>query len=152
MPVIVRWPNVIKADTLSREPVTSVDYFPTICDIAGVQLPRDHAIDGLSLVEHLKSGGEKQLSRSAIFWHFPHYRGNIVPYSIIRDGNFKLIKRYEGKSYELFDLKADLSEKNDLSDKMSEKVKELDDKLSKWLRATGARLPKPNPDYDRLKE
>jgi arylsulfatase A-like enzyme len=147
VPVIIRWPGVIKPGSVSREPVTSVDYFPTICEAAGVQLPRDRSIDGLSLVEHLKSGGEKRLPRSAIFWHFPHYRGDVVPYSIIRDGDFKLIKRYEGRTFELFNLKADLSEKTDLCEKMPEKVKVLDAKLSKWLQATGAKLPKPNPNY-----
>ena len=147
VPIIIRWPGVIKPASVSTEPVISVDYFPTICEIAGVQLPRDRSIDGLSLVEHLKSGGQKQLSRSTLFWHFPHYRGDVVPYSIIRDGDFKLIKSYEGNTYELFDLKADLSEKDNLSGKMPEKVKDIDAKLSKWLQAAGAKLPKPNPDY-----
>jgi len=101
----------------------------------------------VSLLEHLKSNGTRKLSREAIFWHFPHYRGGIVPYSIIRAGDWKLIRRYEGKTFELFNLKADLSEKNDLSEKMPEKVKEFDAKLTRWLRATGAKLPKPNPDY-----
>jgi arylsulfatase A-like enzyme len=146
-PLIVRWPKVIKPGTLSGEPVTSVDYLPTICEAAGVPLPRDHTIDGVSLVRHLKSNGTKPLDREAIFWHFPHYRGNIVPYSIIRAGDWKLIKRYEGKTFELFNLKADLPEKNDLSENMPEKVKELDAKLERWLRATGAKLPRPNPDY-----
>jgi len=146
-PLIVRWPKVTKAGTVSHEPVTSVDYLPTICEAAGVPLPRDRAIDGVSLLEHLISNGTRKLSREAIFWHFPHYRGGIAPYSIIRAGNWKLIKRYEGKTFELFNLKADLSEKNDLSEKMPEKVKELDAKLTRWLWATGAKLPRPNPDY-----
>ncbi|MBA7637048.1 N-acetylgalactosamine-6-O-sulfatase [subsurface metagenome] len=146
-PLIVRWPKVIKPGTVSDEPVTSVDYLPTICEAAGVPLPRDRAIDGVSIVEHLKSNGAKSLDREAIFWHFPHYRGNIVPYSIIRAGDWKLIKRYEGKTFELFNLKADLSEKNDLSKKMPEKVRDLDAKLTRWLRATGAKLPRPNQDY-----
>ena len=147
VPVIIRWPGVIEPGSVSREPVTSVDYFPTICEAAGVQLPKGRAIDGLSLVKHLKTSGEKQLSRQAIFWHFPHYRGGIVPYSIIRDSDWKLIKRYEGKTFELFNLKTDLSEKNDLSGEMQAKVKELDAELSRWLRATGAKMPKPNPAY-----
>jgi len=160
-PLIIRWPKVIKAGTVSHEPVTSVDYFPTICELAGVPLPRDRAIDGVSLVEHLKSNGTKSLSREAIFWHFPHYRGDVVPYSMIRAGNWKLIKQYPclrrdrlapaeagGKTFELFNLQEDLSEQNDLSQKMPEKVKELDAKLSDWLKATGAKLPIPNPDYD----
>jgi len=146
-PLIIRWPKVTKAGTVSHEPVTSVDYLPTICEAAGVPLPRDRTIDGVSLLEHLKSNGTRKLSREAIFWHFPHYRGGIAPYSIIRAGNWKLIKRYEGKMFELFNLKTDLSEKNDLSEKMPEKVKELDAKLTRWLWATGAKLPRPNPDY-----
>jgi arylsulfatase A len=151
-PLIVRWPNIIKPGTISREPVISVDYFPTICELAGVQIPRDlgpegRAIDGVSLVEHLKSDGAKKLDREAIFWHFPHYRGKIVPYSIIRAGDWKLIKRYEGKAFELFNLRQDLSEENDLSQEMPDKVGQLDAKLTEWLRTTGAKLPKPNPNY-----
>jgi arylsulfatase A len=144
-PLIVRWPNVIKPGTVSHEPVTSVDYFPTICEAAGVPLPQDCAIDGVSLLRLLKSNGTEKLNRVAIFWHFPHYRGEIVPYSIIRAGDWKLIKRYEGKTFELFNLKDDLSEQTDLSEKMPEKVKELDNKLSNWLRACNAKLPRPNP-------
>ncbi|MHC4113419.1 MAG: sulfatase/phosphatase domain-containing protein [Planctomycetota bacterium] len=147
VPVIIRWPGVIKPGTVSHEPVTSVDYFPTICRTVGVPLPGDRDIDGVSLVKHLKSSGTSKLSRDAIFWHFPHYRGGIVPYSIIRAGDWKLIKRYDGKTFELFNLKTDLSEKNDLSQRFSEKVKELDAKLSRWLRATGAKMPKQNPAY-----
>jgi len=147
-PVIIRWPGVVKPGSTSGEPVTSVDYFPTICELADVPLPSDRVIDGVSLVEHLKSSGTKKLSRQAIFWHFPHYRGNIVPYSIIRAGDWKLIKRYESKKFELYNLKKDLSETNDLSKKMPRKVRQLDAKLTAWLKATGAKVPRANRDYD----
>jgi arylsulfatase A-like enzyme len=147
-PLIVRWPKVIKPGTVSHELVISVDYFPTICEAAGAALPSERDIDGVSLLGHLKSNGKKRLGREAIYWHFPHYRGDVVPYSIIRAGDWKLIKRYEGKTFELFNLKTDLSEKNDLSEKMPGKVKELDTKLSDWLRTTGAKLPRLNPKYE----
>lgn len=148
-PLIVRWPGVVEAGSLSHEPVTSVDYLPTICKAAGVSPPADRDIDGLSLVEHLKSGGEKSLDRESLFWHFPHYRGrDVVPYSIIRAGDWKLIKRYEGKTFELFNLKEDLSERDDLAAKRPEKVKELDAILRRWLAKTDARVPMPNPDYE----
>ena len=150
-PLIVRWAEVIKPGTVSYEPVTSVDYFPTICEAASVPLPPDRDIDGVSLLEHLRSNATKKLGREAIFWHFPHYRGNVVPYSIVRSDNWKLIKRYEGKTFELFNLKADLSEKDDLSEKMPEKVREIDAKLSDWLTATSAKLPRPNPNYEKRK-
>jgi len=145
VPLIVRWPDVVNARSVCHAPVTSVDYFPTICQVAGVKLPADRAIDGESLVPLLRRTGS--LRRDAIFWHFPHYRGNIVPYSIIRAGDWKLIKRYEGKTFELFNLKSDIGEENDLSDQTPEKVKELDARLTAWLRATNAKLPKRNPNY-----
>jgi arylsulfatase A-like enzyme len=150
-PVIIRWPKIVKAGAVSHELVTSVDYFPMICQLAGVSLPRDRAIDGVSLVEHLKSNAAKPLGRDAIYWHFPHYRGDVVPYSIIRAGDWKLIKRYEGPAdggFELFNLKDDLSEQNELSEKMPEKVRQLDAKLTDWLKTTNAKLPIPNPQYD----
>ncbi len=146
-PLIVRWPQAIRAGSMSHEPVTSVDYFPTICEAAGVALPEKREIDGVSILGHLKSHGSEKLDRDAIYWHFPHYRGSVAPYSIIRAGEWKLIKRYEGKQFELFNLSEDLSEKKDLAAKMPEKVKELDGKLVAWLKATGAKMPKANPDY-----
>jgi arylsulfatase A-like enzyme len=147
-PLIVRWPKAVKPGTVSNEPVTSVDYFPTICQAAGVPLPKDRDMDGVSLLDHLKSNGARNLNRGAIYWHFPHYRGNIVPYSIIREGNWKLIKRYEGKQFELFNLRNDLSEEDDISLIFPSKVRRLDAKLRRWLRLTRAKLPVPNPDYD----
>ena len=147
-PVIVRWPKAVEAGIVSHEPVTSVDYLPTICEAVGISPPSDRDIDGVSLLGHLKSGGHARLDREAIYWHFPHYRGSVVPYSIIRSGDWKLIKRYEGKAFELFNLKDDLSETNELAQKMPEKVGELDAMLTAWLKKSGAKMPMPNPDYD----
>lgn len=145
VPLIVRWPAVVEPGSVCEVPVTSVDYFPTLCQATGANLPDDRAIDGESLMPLLRQTGP--LKRDAVFWHFPHYRGNIVPYSIIRAGHWKLIKRYEGKPFELFNLQDDIGEENDLSDRMPELVKELDARLIAWLRATSARVPKKNPDY-----
>jgi arylsulfatase A-like enzyme len=144
IPQIIRWPGVISPGTICSIPVISIDFFPTIIEAAGARLP-DRIIDGESLIPLLRQKG--QLNRDSIFWHFPHYRGEIVPYSIIRQGKWKLIKRYEGKQFELFNLQNDVSEKNDLSLKMDEKVKELDKKLVEWLKHTHAKLPKSNPAY-----
>jgi len=70
-----------------------------------------------------------------------------VPYSIVRAGDWKLIKRYEGETFELFNLKNDIGEKTDLAERMPEKVKQLDAKLTALLKSTGAKLPKKNPAY-----
>ena len=142
-PTIIRWPRVVKPGTVSDAPVTSVDYFPTICEAAGAKTPTDRPIDGESLMPLLARTGA--LKRDAIFWHFPHYRGNLPPYSIVRAGDWKLIKWYEGTPFELYNLKEDLSEKNDLAEKMPEKVKELSARLTAWLEECSARLPKEKP-------
>jgi arylsulfatase A len=145
VPLIVRYPKMVKAASVCHTPAISVDYFPTICQMAKVDMPSDRAIDGKNLIPLLTQKGS--LKRDAIFWHFPHYRGNIVPYSIVRAGDWKLIKRYEQKEFELFNLKEDLSEKEDLAAKMPEKVRQLDAKLTALLKSTNAKLPKKNPDY-----
>jgi len=146
VPSIVRLPGTIDAGSVSETPVSSVDYFPTICESAGLKLPNDRVIDGVNLMPLLKQTGS--LKRDDLYWHFPHYRGrDVVPYSIIRKGDWKLIKQYDGKTYKLFNLKDDLGETTDLSDKMPEKVRELDVCLVKWLKDSDAKLPRLNPDY-----
>jgi len=144
-PLIVRWPRAVKPGTTCHVPVTSVDYFPTVCEAAGVPLPKDRPIDGESIMPLLAQTGT--LKRDAIFWHFPHYRGGIVPYSIIRAGDWKLLKRYDGKTWELFNLKDDLSETTDLAEKHPDVVRRLDARLVAHLKTIGAKMPKPNPDY-----
>jgi len=145
VPLIVRWPGVVKAGAVCRAPVTSVDYFPTVLAAAGIRPPADRAIDGEDLTPLLKQTGP--LKREAIFWHFPHYRGRIEPYSIIRAGDFKLLRHWDTGRRELFNLAADIGEKKDLSHAMPAKVKELDGKLTAWLKSSGAKVPKANPAH-----
>ena len=149
VPLLIKWPGVVKPGTTSAEPVTSVDYFPTIAEVTGLDLPEGRDIDGLSLAKHLSSQGKQKLNRDAIYWHFPHYRHNPGPYSIIREGDWKLIKFYEGQM-ELFDLKIDLGETKNLAASMTEKVKELESRLLAHLKSVGAKMPKPNPAAKKL--
>jgi len=150
IPQIIRWTGVVEPGTICQEPVISIDFLPTVCEATGASLPSARAIDGESLIPLLTDRGS--LERESLFWHFPHYRPReIVPYSIVRAGDWKLIKRYEGKRFELFNLKRDIGEQRDLSESMPEKVNELDAKLTGWLDKTGAKLPRRNPDYQARK-
>ena len=138
IPMFVYWKDIVRAGSECNIPVSTVDILPTICKIAGSDLP-EREIDGRDLTPALKG---KKLKKVPLFWHFPHYRGNdVVPYSIIRDGEWKLIKRYEGNEFELFNLKEDPAEKNNLSASKGEKVTELNTKLGIWLNSTNARMP-----------
>ena len=144
-PMFVYWPGITEPETICEIPITSVDFFPTICQMAGIEVPPGLEIDGKDLSPLLK--GHDAFEREVIYWHFPHYRGNIAPYSIIRKNNYKLIKRYEGREFELFDLDDDLSETYDLADSLPEKVNELNNLIEQWLQETNAKVPIPNPDY-----
>ncbi len=115
-------------------------------EVTGTALPKDRTIDGLSLNTHLSSGGKKTPKRETLIWHFPHYRHAPGPYSIIRKGNFKLIKFWEG-IYELYDLKNDLGEANNLAEKNTGLVKALETELMARLKADGAKLPRSNPEF-----
>jgi len=143
VPLIIKWPGVVKPGVTSTEPVTSVDYLPTIAEVTGLDLPKGRAIDGISLAEHLSSQGKQSIEREGIYWHFPHYRHNPGPYSIIREGPWKLIKFYEGPM-ELFNLKDDLGETKNLASVMPKKVKELNSRLLAHLKSIGAKMPKFN--------
>ena len=145
VPLIIFWPDFINGGKVIDTPVSSIDFFPTLCSAAGIKNSTDEVVDGLNLLPLIK--GENNIKRQSLFWHFPHYRGKINPYSIIRNGDWKLIKRYDGKPFELFNLKNDLSEKNDLSQDMPEKVKELNEEIMIWLLKTNAKVPRVNPDY-----
>ena len=137
-PMFVYWEGTIQPGTTSDLPVSSIDFLPTICSVTKTPLP-DKKIDGRDLSPLFSN---QELAEVPLFWHFPHYRGkDIVPYSIIRDGDWKLIKRYEGVEFELFNLKSDLEESTDLSKEDPGKVQELNGKLQDWLKYTNAKLP-----------
>ncbi|MEM7146316.1 MAG: sulfatase [Verrucomicrobiota bacterium] len=146
VPFLVRWPGVVPAGKVSDTPVSSIDLFPTILAAADVPIPDDREIDGLSLLPHLKSGTATPVDRDELIWHFPHYRHDPGPYSIIRKGDHKLIKFWEG-IYELYDLKNDIGEEQNLADSQPEKVKSLDRRLKRQLKQIKAKLPVVNPAY-----
>ncbi|MGB2822183.1 MAG: sulfatase, partial [Phycisphaerae bacterium] len=147
-PFIVCWPGVTKPGSVCDEPVISVDFYPTILELAGVAGDAGHnrGVDGVSLVPLLK--GAKKLNRDAIYWHYPHYHpGGATPYGAVRAGDWKLIEFYEDMHVELYNLRQDISEKNDLAAKMPAKADELRRKLHAWRKGVDAQMPTPNPNY-----
>lgn len=145
VPLIVRWPGAAGPGRTCDVPVCSIDFFPTLLELARVPLPKDRAIDGVSIAPLAKESGA--LARDDLFWHFPHYRGDLGPYGIVRSGRWKLIKFCDPEKLELFNLAEDMGETKDLAGAMPERVKELDGKLAAWLASVEAKTPKPNPDF-----
>ena len=144
-PTIIRAPGVTETGSVSNQPMVSMDFFPTMLELAGLPLRPNLHMDGRSLLPELK--GKKGKPRP-LYWHYPHYHGSTwKPGASIREGDWKLIKFYDQEKVELYNLKKDPSEKKDLAKKNSAKSKELENKLLAWQKQMNAKLPKPNPNY-----
>jgi arylsulfatase A-like enzyme len=156
-PMFVYWKGKIKAGTSNEVPVTNLDFFPTILEVAGITPPVGKVFDGKSILPILI--GKGTIGQRALFWHFPVYveGGNIEtqdpifrtrPGSAIRFGDWKLIQYFENNDIELFNLKMDIGEKNNLARTKPEKTKELLTLLEKWRNDTHAPVPTAlNPDF-----
>ncbi|SNS13709.1 Arylsulfatase A [Belliella buryatensis] len=143
VPLIISWKDKIPEGKVSNTPVISMDFYPTLIELAGLKqsFKGNGEIDGESLISILIES-KKQLSRNELYWHYPHYGnqgGN--PGSVIQEDAWKLIYFYEDERIELYNLDADIGERNDLSQVESEKAKYLQNKLKNWLSGTNARLP-----------
>ncbi|MHC4796280.1 MAG: sulfatase/phosphatase domain-containing protein, partial [Planctomycetota bacterium] len=145
-PMIIKWPGTVKPGSVCSFPVTSTDFYPTMLEMASLPLKPQQHRDGVSLVPLLK--GAKKLNRQAIYWHYPHYcpQGG-RPSGAVRLGDFMLIEYFEDNRVELFNLKQDIGEKNNLSVKMPEKTAQMLKLLKNWQKQMGAKMPTPNPDY-----
>ena len=164
-PFFINWPGVIKEGTKTSVPVHNIDLYPTLCEIAGTSLPTGQARDGVSLIPLLK-GETDNLGTRALFWHFPAYLESYTVYreqrdpifrtrpcSIIRYGDWKLHQYFEDGALELYNLRDDIGERNDLSESNPEKTQELLTRLESWRSEINAPIPsEANPDFDEQAE
>jgi arylsulfatase A-like enzyme len=142
-PLMIRWPGVTRPGTTIDTPVSSVDFFPTICEAGGAPAG---TVDGRSLLPLLR--GSKTPQRP-LFWHYPHYsdQGG-TPSGAIRLGDWKLIEFYEDGRLELFHLADDPGEQRNLVRREAARAKMLHGMLADWRRSVDATMPSPNPQYD----
>lgn len=155
VPLAVRWPGVVKPGSRCSVPVISVDFYPTLVQIAGCDLPKGQSFDGESILPLLK--GESKLNRDELYWHFPCYlaeSGNKAirqaPAGSIRKGNWKLIEFFEDNHLELYDLQKDPYEQNNVAASVPSKADELHQQLVAWRKSVRAKVPtKLNPKYDK---
>ncbi len=145
-PLIIKWHGVIEPNTICNVPITSTDFYPTILDMAGLDLIYEQHCDGVSFLPALVNSGT--IDREAIFWHYPHY-GNQggTPSASVRSGDYKLIEFFEDGHLELYNLTEDIGEKNNIANDYPEITKKLKEMLKEWQHQVSARIPEQNPDY-----
>ncbi len=151
VPLIVRFPGAVVAGSACDVPVTSVDFYPTVLEIAGLRSDAAQRFDGVSLLPLLKQSGG--LGRDSVYWHYPHYHpGGATPGGAIRWKNYKLIEFFEDGHVELYNLEEDIGEQNDLARKMPRMAEKLRKLLNDWRKSVDAAMPTANPDYDPSEE
>ncbi|NQU86330.1 MAG: sulfatase [Mariniphaga sp.] len=134
VPLIIAGPEVINTGRIEKQPAVSMDFYTTILNLAGIKHKPN---DGENLLPILTK--QKQIHREEIFWHFPHYHGSTwKPGSALRAGDWKLVVHYEENKFELFNLKNDPSEINDISKQDIEKLSEMKEKYNSWITKTNA--------------
>jgi arylsulfatase A-like enzyme len=148
VPLIVRWPGVTTPGTVCDEPVVSTDLYWTIADAAGVHVgePLKGERDGQSLVPLLRDA-KQRLDRKTLFFHYPHYYPTAAPVSSLRARDWKLLEYHEDSRVELYNLKDDLGETQNLVDAKPDTAKELLQRLHDWRNAVNARMPTLNPEF-----
>lgn len=142
VPMIMSWAGHLKPGTVSHEPVITMDITATMMDLAGSG--RADSTDGVSLLPLLEG---KRMTERPLFWHYPHYhRGK--PFSAVRLGDWKLIEHLEDGSQELYNLRKDIGEQDNLIGRYPEKAAKLEAMLDAWRKDVGAQMLVPNPAYD----
>lgn len=147
-PYFIYTPWLNSENKTTTYPVTGADFYPTVLDLANIELIPDQHKDGISL-KPLFEG--KSLPERPLYWHYPHY-GNQggEPSSIIREGKWKLIHYYEDDRQELYNLENDPQEQQNVSNSNPEITKSLKDKLKNWLLEVNANYPEKDPEYNEL--
>jgi arylsulfatase A-like enzyme len=154
VPYIFKWPGKIEEASVSKERITHIDLYPTFLEFAGIPQPENHVLDGMSLVP-LLSGDSNTLPDRSIVCYYPKYaqfneksKQWSKPWrNVIFDGDYKLREVVEYGTYELYNLKDDPKEENDLSKSHPEKMQQLQQKLRRWEKEVGATELTLNPDY-----
>ena len=170
VPGIIRWPGKIVAASQSETPVSNVDFFPTFCQLAGIDLPTDRKIDGTD-ISPLFSGKEIQ-RKNPLHWHFYDPWGG--PQSLLRKGDWilgaawnvgdfhekgrfdpqkelPLIKSTELQDFSLYNIREDIHQDQDVAKEYPKITKRLSDHLISLHKEVAAEAPFPQGQKFRSK-
>ena len=121
VPGIIRWPGHIEPATVSDTPIIGSDIFPTALEVAGVPVPTERTIDGVSLLPSFK--GQALKRTVPLFW-----RTHVAPHEsrvALREGDWKIVANETLEKVQLYHIQKDWREEHDLAEKMPEKTAEL---------------------------
>jgi arylsulfatase A-like enzyme len=135
VPFLMQWPGKIKPGTVSNEPVICMDVLPTVAAAVGVKPAAGRKLDGVDLLPYL-NGKAKGPAHEFLYWDCDANR------TAIRNGRWKLVDN--NGAVELFDLEADLGEKQDLSQQQPDRTEQLHAALQSWRKGNAPRIRMPD--------
>ena len=140
MPFIVRWPGRMPAGQLDEKTVLAgIDLFPTLCAIAGAEMPAGVAMDGEDLARALL--GKPMQRKGSLFWEYgrnekffayPRIAHDRSPALAVREGKWKLLINRDGTGVELYDLSSDRHENTNVAAQNEDLAKRLADRAMAW--------------------
>ena len=143
VPLVVRWPGKVGANSVCDGVTTNVDFYPTFASAAAAAVDPKQHLDGVSIMPMLRNP-KVRAKRTEVYWHYPldkpHFLGGVSS-GAVRNGRWKLIEFFETGKLELYDLQSDPGEKMDLSTKFPKRASEMRQRLSKWRKSVGAKIP-----------
>ena len=146
-PLIIHWPQGIKAaGELRTQPAHLIDIMPTCVELAGATYPKEFSgkailpMEGRSLVPLFDN---RQIQRDALYWE---HSGNAA----VRLGDWKLVRNGIKGEWELYNIKDDRTESNNLAATEPERVKDLNTLWQNWA-VRAQVLPYPGKKADKLK-
>lgn len=148
-PLFIGVPDLTRPGSRCDLPVSHLDLYPTLLELAGLRRPAAARLDGTSIVPLLRGESDETVAGRDLFWHYPHY-GNQggEPAAVIRRGDWRLIHYFEDGRDELYLLADDPGEQRDLAAAEPDLAVELRHRLDRWLVEVDARLPVPDPAHD----
>jgi arylsulfatase A len=149
-PLIIRYPGAAGQGALCHAPASTVDFYPTFADMAGIRPDPGQSLDGVSIIPVLRKP-DAGLERDSLYWHYPLPRPHILggrSSGAIRHGDWKLIEFFDTGEIELYNLADDIGEKNNLAKSMPDKADELKNLLTDWRESTGAEIPEDCRNYN----
>lgn len=141
VPGLARWPGHIKPGTTADGPVIGSDLFPTVLGLCGVKPPTDRVIDGTDVLPLLTGQVAAAERKLPLYW-----RLNMAPNNLhmaLRDGDWKVIAAQDFSKVELYDLKSDPKETNNLAAKEPQRLAAMTDRLKEFNTA----VEKEGPDW-----
>lgn len=142
VPLLIRHPGITRPGRVSHQPAISMDFYPTLIELTGLEQEGEPVPDGKSLVKYLTDPGIME-DRSLV-WHYPHYHGSTWrPGSAIRSNQWKLVEFYENQTVELYNLTTDPGESTDLAETYPRLADSLRTEMHAELRTMNAAYPVP---------